>query len=1076
VTPFTHLHVHSEYSLMESAVRIGDLIKAAAGLNMKAVALTDRYMMGGAVKFYESALSANIKPIIGCEICLSDIDGLSHMILLAKNLRGYKNLCRIVSRSHLKKKHSVPSIDIKYLSKNSEGLIGLSGCPNGKIPDLLKNGDRYGALKAAYRCIEIFEGDFYIEIQRVPFQKTGFYNNLSEVITNFALSNNLPPVATNNVRYIDKKSYCIYRYLSKLKSMGMKKDPFFRIITGGEDYFKSSEEMISMFRDIPEAISNTSIISGKCNLDLDLGKTWLPLFEIPAGETSPGGYLRKLCMTGFIRRFGCYPDARYFYRLEKELKIIEKTGFSGYFLIIADMAGFARERNIPICGKGSAAGSLVSYLLGISDVDPVEQNLYFERFLNTGRKSPPDIDIDICSRRRSELLSYLSSRYGAENVSRVCLFSTLRPRAAVREAGRIAGLGKFETDDILKRPDLPESFSSGRASPESIKEAAGLLGKGRIPVNILSCALKIENYIKHMSLHPSAFIISRRDLTGTVPLTLSDTGGIMTQYDMESIKRLGLIKTDLISSVSLSLISDVIKSLKKRRNIDINISEISHGDKKVFDIIKGGNTLGVFQLESSGIRSLAKKLKPSNLDDITLLISLYRPGPQRSGMVKNFIERKFGREDTVFIHKDLEPILKDTYGVILYQEQVMRIAIEIAGYSFSEADVLRKAITGLSSPEMKKQRSKFIRGSLQKGYSLDFARRIFDLISRFASYGFVRAHAAAYSEISYKIAYLKVYFPAELISSILSNNSGYYRQAQYIEEARRLGLALKLPDVNKSKYRFSPEDNGKAIRVPLTSIRDLGPSGANLIIKERAKNGCFKDFFDFYHRCIKKSSLNKNAVENLIRVGGFDYTGTGRKNLLALFYYLRTFKHFPCGRSHPALNPVFKLECNKKNNVSIEEKIEEEFRILGFCISHPPLDYFREELEKFNPCRSGNFSKIIKNIGNSRPGDINCAGIVLNRRVENTKDGKKMLFCTMEDIDGIFESVFFPPVYSKYFKTLTESTAMIVRGNPEQRDGDITITGREAIDLALLKKIKRSCRNQALRYNILAGSEPVWKS
>jgi DNA polymerase III subunit alpha len=1078
VTSFTHLNVHSEYSIMESAVKIEDLIRAASTLNMKAVALTDKYMMGGAVRFYEIALSASIKPIIGCEICLSDADGLSRMILLVKTIRGYENLCRIVSRSNLEKKYSVPSIDISYLSKNSSGLIGLSGCPNGKIPRLLKNRDIYGALKTAFHFIEIFEGDFYIEIQRVPLQKTGSYNNLSELVSNFVLSNNLSPVATNNVRYIDKNSYCIYRHLYKLKSMGIKKELFSELVNSGENYFKSTEEMISMFRDIPEAISNTHIIADKCNLDLGLGKTWLPTFKVPEGESLPG-YLKKLCMKGFLRKFGQYPDTRYLYRLEKELKIIEKTGFIGYFLIIADMAEFARKRNILICGKGSAAGSLVSYLLGISDVDPVDQNLYFERFLNTGRKSPPDIDIDVCSSRRSELLSYLSSRYGAENVSRVCLFSTMRPRAAIREAGRIMGLGKSGADDLLERPDSPERFSHRRKTiPGSIKESAVLLREDGTSSDMQSCALKIENYIRHMSMHPSAFIISCRDLPGTVPLTLSDAGEVMTQYDMESIGKLGLIKTDLISSISLSLINDVTRTLREQRNIHINISEINHEDKKVFDAIKSGNTLGVFQLESSGIRSLAKKLKPSDLDDITILISLYRPGPQQSGMVKNFIERKFGREDTVFIHKDLEPILGDTYGVILYQEQVMRIAIEIAGYSFSEADMLRKAIAGLSSIEMEKQRLKFIRGSLNKGYSPDFAIHIFDLISRFANYGFVRAHAAAYSKISYKIAYLKVNFPAELISSILSNNSGYYRQAQYIEEARRLGLILKLPDINKSKYRFCTEDNGKAIRVPLTSIRDLGPSGAKFIIKERTENGYFKNFFDFYKRCIKKFPLNKNAVENLIRIGGFDYTGANRKNLLKVFHYLRILKHYPFDLTHPALNSVLKLECNKNSYIDIEEKIEEESRILGFCISYNPLEYFRNELKKFNLCSSGTFFRILKKTGNNKPGDtdITCAGIILSRRVETTKDRKKILFCTMEDRDGIFDLVFFTPVYRKYFKTLTESTAMIVKGNLHQVDGDITVIGKEVIDLALLKKINKNRRAEALRYSIISGSEPVWKN
>ncbi|HAJ95484.1 MAG TPA: DNA polymerase III subunit alpha, partial [Actinobacteria bacterium] len=725
----------------------------------------------------------------------------------------------------------------------------------------------------ASEYLDIFKGDFYIELQRSPSSKVPCsYNNISEVVASFAVPNGLPLVATNNVRYIDMDSYDTYRHLFKLKSMSAKNDPLARIIMGRENYFKSAEQMALMFHDIPDAISNTAIISDRCSLDLGPKRTYLPHFKVPGGETE-AICLRRLCLMGLGWRSGHYPPPEYVPRLEKELSVIEKTGFSGYFLIIADIARFTRTKNIPICGKGSAAGSLVSYLLGISNVDPIKHDLYFERFLNSERKNPPDVDIDICSKRRGEVLNYLSSKYGRESVSRVCSFSSLRPRAAIREAGRIMGLGKYDIDNITRKAGSFRSFPSRRSLSKNRKEIKQCIAGDRLSRSVLSIAGKIENYIRHLSMHPSAFIISCGDLAGMVPLTISETGETMTQYDMDSIEELGLIKIDLIGSISLSLISDVIESLKKRRNIDIDLSKINYDDEKVFDIIKNGRTHGVFQLESSGIRSLAKKLKPSSLNDITLLISLYRPGPQQSGMVENFIERKFGREDITFIHKDLEPILRDTYGVILYQEQVMKIALKIANYSLSEADVLRKAITRLSSSEMEKQKSKFIKGSFQNGYPSDIAISIFGLISKFASYGFVKAHAAAYSEISYKIAYLKVYFPAELISAILSNNSGYYGQAQYIEEARRLGLTLRLPDINKSGLYFTPEDHGKSIRIPLTSIRDLGFSGADSIIKERAESGPFKDLIDFYSRCRRNCPLNKNAIENLIRIGGFDFTG-----------------------------------------------------------------------------------------------------------------------------------------------------------------------------------------------------------
>jgi DNA polymerase III subunit alpha len=1069
VPSFTHLHIHSHYSLLESSMTVEDLVKTAKLHHMEAVALTDKYMMSGTVEFYNAALSAGIKPIIGCEICLSDDDGIFHMVLLAKDRTGYGNLCRLVSSSYLEGDGRFPYVSMDCLRNAGTGLIGLSGCINGKIPRLLQRGLKKKALEAAGEYSRIFKGDFYIELQRFPHPAGG--DSLSEVLAGFASAAGIPVAAANNVHYAQRKHCGIYRQLFRLKTMSLNKDPLARLLPGSENYLKTAQEMQSLFRDIPEAVSNTSVIRDKCCLELETGRIRLPVFRADDND-SEAGCLRRSCLEGLEWRLGDHPDPAYVSRLEKELSIIEKTGFSGYFLIVADMIRFARKNKIPICGKGSAAGSLVSYLLGISDVDPIKLDLYFERFLNPERKEPPDIDIDICSRRRNEVLEYLLSKYGSRNVSRVCSFSTLRPRAAIREAGRIMGLGKEDVDSLVR------DSGSGRLPPRRRSyQEKGVFLKGHsagdsLAGSVFSSAGRIENFVRHLSMHPSAFIISCTDLSLMAPLILSHTGEVMTQYDMDSIEELGLVKTDLIGSVSLSLISDAARSLRENRSIELDMSSIPFDDSRVYDIISRGNTLGVFQLESSGIRSLAKKLKASSLDDITLLISLYRPGPQQSGMVKDFIERRSGREKTCFLHRDLEPILKDTYGVILYQEQVMKIALRIAGYSLSQADVLRKAITRLSREDMRKQRSRFIKGSLERGYPGSIAEKIFELISKFASYGFVKAHAAAYSIISYRLAYLKVYYPAELICAILSSNSGYYGRARYIEEARRLGLALKLPDINKSGLSFAAEDQGTAIRIPLTSIRDLGLSGAGSIIKEREKNGAFGDFIDFYSRIRKNCRINKNAVENIIRSGGFDYTGSSRNSLLGTFHYLRSLRYFPGDISHPSLNPLFKLSSD--SGTGREKNLQDEARILGFCVTASPLEYFSQELERYRPAGSASFGDVLsrKRQGNAA---VCCAGIILNRRVEKTKDGCSMLFCTVEDRDGIFEAVFFPAFYQKYIKTLSESRAVIIKGSLKYRDGDITLTGKEAIDLLSLKRMNQRCRKETLKRDILMESVPIWK-
>jgi DNA polymerase-3 subunit alpha len=1046
---FTHLHVHSQFSLLESSIRIKELVEAAASLGMESLALTDKYVMNGAVEFYREALAAGIRPILGCEICFSHTR-LSHLTLLAKNKRGYENLCQLVSKSHLGNPDT--TVEINDLKKFAGGLVCLSGCSRSSLLQLLKTKNKEGAKKLAEKLLEIFGKDFYIEIQR--YRLSSYESNRgsgSEILLNFAQEMGIPVVAANNVHYLSRNDFRIYRYLAKIKLMGTKQDPTLCIIDNDEHYLKSGKEMEVMFHDIPQAIKNTGVIAEKCSFDFELGRTILPQFRTPSGK-SQEDYLRELCTDGLALRYGKNPPKKIIERFNKEIDIINKTGFAGYFLVVADMARFACENRIPICGKGSAAGSLVSYILRISNVDPVENNLYFERFLNPERKEPPDIDIDISSRDRDRIIRYLQSKYGHENIARVSSFATTKPRASMREAGRILNVAKEEIDCIIKSVPGYNRFFTSEKMQRSTESSKLIDVSNQEYRKIISISRQISGYIRHVSTHPSAFIVSNENLSRKIPLTLSETGEVMSQYDMNSIDSLGIIKIDLINSLSLSLIADVSRKLSEKRNIQLDTLNMDYGDSSVYRLMQKGLTLGVFQLESFGIRTLSRKVKPSCLNDITLLVSLYRPGPQQSGMVNNFIERKFGREKTSFIHNDLKPILEETYGIILYQEQAMQTAIKIAGYSLNEADSLRKAMAHLSREEMLAQQSRFIKGALARGYDLQTAKETFRLISKFASYGFVKAHAAAYAELSYKTCFIKAHYPAESLSTILTNNSGYYSKMQYIEEARRLGVSPRLPDINRSGYEFAVEDNGRSIRVPLIQIRNLGDAAVKSITDERKKNGRFKDFFDFYKRAARNCRITKTSIENLIKIGAFDYTGKKRKELLIAFCHLDSFR-----------KPDIDFEKNRimqsieeSDDFSTEEKLEMEASILGFYVSDHPLRHFKEyvikeKIPNLKIIRSGLFYSPRHQ---QEHGCIFSAGIIISKRIEETKDKKNMMFCTMEDEDGMYEAVFFPGAYQKNLRIIMDNPFVILRGRLHPRDNNISIIAKDAISIAAIKKLK----------------------
>jgi DNA polymerase III subunit alpha len=1255
---FTHLHVHSQFSLLESSVKIKELVEACAGLGMKTLALTDKYVMSGAVEFYRQARAAGIKPITGCEVCLSrkiagnsdygepaeytgELPGkksrlnpagqvlaenstdhssslagsrsLSHLTLLVKNQKGYENLCRLVSRSHMRflpylkdaaatgnmpagthpagplpapapktdvrqadfnpafsppddnSLIHIPSIEVAELEKFSEGLVCLSGCSSGELSRLLRAGNKDEAQDFSRRLLEVFEDDFYIEIQRY---RTAAYNSssghgaCSELLLALAEKMKIPVVATNNVHYLKKDDYKIYRCLSKIKLMGTKTDPLLNILDNDEHYLKPYREMARLFNDIPSAITNTGRIAQKCDFDFALGRTVLPHFATPSGE-SQIRYLEQLCLKGLEYRFGKNPDKKITERLAMELSVIARTGFAGYFLVAADIARFACENKIPICGKGSAAGSLVSYILRISNVDPIENNLYFERFLNEERKDPPDIDIDVSSREREKISAYLRSKYGKNSIARVSSFSTTKPRASIREAGRILNMNKDEIDYLVKAaPDYNRFFTDEKMKQSFKSSNLPILGNPNY-TKVLSIAERIGGYVRHTSVHPSAFIVSNSDLSKKIPLTLSETGEIMSQYDMNSIDDLGILKMDLISSLSLGLIADTVRTIKKTRGIHVDMSESAYNDRKVYELMQNGLTLGIFQLESFGIRTLSRKVRPECLNDITLLSSLYRPGPQQSGMVGNFIERKFGREKVSYIHEDLASLLKETYGVILYQEQAMQVAIKIAGYSLSEADTLRKAAFNLPKEQMAARHARFIKGATLKGYDLAVANEAFSLISKFASYGFVKAHAAAYAELSYKTCYLKAHFPAEFISTILTNNSGYYSKMQYIEEARRLGIKIKLPDINESGMDFEACDCGTSIRVPLISVRDLGCAGAGSIINERKRSGRFADFEDFYARAVQSCGISKNAVENLIRIGAFDCFGISGKLLMQDFYRLRSLKkpgppckgkslgtrspaaeatldasifrapdnyncpgifadsaayypgdaggpHRLCGQAGmednarvpggpslrscaadskkftgedltsgcPAKDPgCFAMDLGFKD-FSLEEKLEMEAEILGFYVSAHPLECFKQKLKL-----KGNASQFITRSCDFykqdiyRPPylkDIFTAGIVISKRMEKTRDSKNMMFCTMEDEDGMYEAVFFSEAYRKSAKIISKHPFIIIKGRLHFKDNNISVVAKDAVNIASLRKLEDLRKVENIRAGFLSETESPW--
>ncbi|HOF03535.1 MAG TPA: DNA polymerase III subunit alpha, partial [Atribacterota bacterium] len=825
---FVHLHVHSEYSLLDGACRIKELIKKAKENNMSALALTDHGVMYGAIQFYKEAVANGIKPIIGCEVYLAPNSRMdksygkketpSHLILLVKNKTGYRNLIQLVTKSFLEGFYYKPRIDKEILAEFSEGLIGLSACLKGEIPRLILQNNFTEAQELALSYQEIFGKDnFYLELQNntMPEQL-----KVNQELIKLSRSLQIPLVATNDVHYLNKEDFEAHDILLCIQTATNLDDPDRMKFSTDEFYFNTPEEMKQHFADIPEALENTLRIAEDCNLEIDFRNAHLPDFSLP-GNISDNDYLKQLCYEGALNKFKVMEN-EIKERLDYELSVIKKMGFATYFLIVWDFVDYARKHDILVGpGRGSAAGSLVAYCLNITNINPLDYDLLFERFLNPERISMPDFDIDFSIEGRSEVIEYVSKKYGRDKVSQIITFGTMAARAVIRDVGRALGIPYGQVDKIAKLiPGDPKMTIEKALQIEP--ELKNRMENDATIRKMIEISSKLEGLSRHASTHAAGVVLSRESLTDFVPLQLTSEGEISTQYIAEDLESLGLLKMDFLGLRTLSVINNTVKIVKKIRGEAVNIDKIPLDDERVYELLAKGECCGIFQLESSGMVDLVKRLEPENIEDITALLALYRPGPLGSGMIDDFINRKKGKVEIKYLHPLLESILKDTYGVIVYQEQVMQIASRLAGYSLGEADILRKAMGKKIKEVMKKQQKQFIEGAIQNGIAKKTAEEIYDLIAYFAGYGFNKSHSVSYAFLSYQTAYLKAHYPVEymaaLLTSIMQNTD---KVVKYIKECQIMGLEILPPDINESLIDFTVV-NKTTIRFGLAAVKNVG--------------------------------------------------------------------------------------------------------------------------------------------------------------------------------------------------------------------------------------------------------------
>ena len=1053
---FVHLHSHTQYSLLDGANKIESLIEKAEHYGMPAVAITDHGNMFGAIDFYLKTTEVGIKPIIGCEVYIapksrfnkkgSTISEASyHLTLLAQDEKGYHNLMRLSSIGYQEGFYYRPRIDKESLSQYGEGIIGLSGCLKGEINQLLLDGRSEEALNASAQYRDILgEGNFYIELQDHGIDEQRRNN---PQLVEIAKKLDLPLVATNDCHYLTREDRKAHDTMLCIQTGTTLDNPSKLRFSSEEFYFKSPEEMWELFKDHPDALHNTLSIAEKCDLKLELGVSHFPHFETPDGS-SLEDYLTKICNDNLHQRYP-RPTPEITQRLEYELGVITNMGYAGYFLIVWDFINYAKGVKIPIGIRGSGVASLVVYLLGLSDIDPIKYNLSFERLLNPERVSLPDLDVDICFERRGEVIEYVTKKYGKDHVAQIITFGTMAAKACLRDVGRVMNMPYNDVDKIAKLvPFGPKVTLS--ASLENVKDMSSLYETDPKAKELIDTARTLEGLNRHASTHAAGVVISQEPLLDYVPLyKASGSDETITQYHMDAVEEVGLIKFDFLGLKTLTMIKKSVDLIQEKGGEEIDLSSIPLDDEKAYKMLSAGRTAGVFQFEGAGVRDLIRKLKPSEFEDLIALNALNRPGPLGSGMVDDFIDRRHGRGEIKYMHPRLEPIMKETYGICLFQEQVMRIANELAGFSMGQADILRRAMGKKKPEEMAKQRGDFTKGAVERGIKEDKANEIFDMMDYFSGYGFNRSHCTQYAMISYQTSYLKANYPLEFMAALMTVEAGNTdKVAIYISECQEMGIEVLRPDVNGSESSFRVEQG--AIRFGLAAIKNVGISAVESIVRDRKENGPFTSIFQLCEN-VDLRLVNKRVLESLVKAGALDSMGGHRAQLTAAVdnALAMATSHqkdrvagqislFGSGDASYQSSPHHKLQ--EVEVWSESNLLNYENEVLGMYLSGHPLDGYKKEM-KDNSTVS---TKELANLGSGSP--VSLAGMITEKKEYTDKKGDLMAFVTIEDLEGSAEITVFSSVYDR--GVTGKNSVCLIKGTIDNQNGSSKVLASEIIPLS----------------------------
>lgn len=1041
---FVHLHNHSHFSLLDGACRIKDLVDAAKRNNMSSLALTDHGCMFGAIEFYKACKKADIKPIVGVEAYMAPrsrkekstqkgtmADTSFHLLLLAKNLQGYKNIMRLTSIGYFEGFYYRPRIDWEVLQKYHEGIIVFSACLKGEVAQKVLNGKIDEAKKTALAYRELFGDDYYLEIHK---------HNLPEEdevrghVIELSRDLSIPLVATNDIHYLKREHAVPHDVLICLQTGKDRDDPNRLRYTTDEIFFKSAAEMQATFPEQPEALAITEEIAAKCDLKLEFDKFLLPTFALPSGYENKtlDDYLADLSREGLKKRYPAItPELEQ--RLEHELAVIKKTGFVGYFLIVQDFINYARDKGIPVGpGRGSAAGSLVSYCIGITNIDPMPYNLLFERFLNPERVTMPDIDVDFCYERRQEVIDYVRQKYGENNVTQIITFGTMAARAVVRDVGRVLNVKYSDVDKIAKMIPAVIGITLDKAL-ETVSELSSLTESNPTYKQLIENSKVLEGLARHASTHAAGVVITPDELTNYTPLSKSNTGDVTTQYDMKSLESIGVLKMDFLGLRTLTVMDKALHMLKQR-GVEIDLDKIPLDDPKSYEIFGNGETISLFQFESSGMREYLKKLKPQCLDDLIAMNALYRPGPM--DMIDDFIARKHGTKKIEYLHPALEPVLKETYGIIVYQEQVMRIASELAGFTLGGADLLRRAMGKKNVELMAQQRKKFIAGAKEKhNLPENIANQIFDLMDKFAGYGFNKSHAAGYSLVAYQTAYLKAHYPAEYMAATLTSEmSNTSRIVVLVEECKRMGVPVLPPDLNASLAEFTVVD--QKIRYGLGAVKNVGLAAIESIIRARANGGRFSSLFDFASR-IDGRTVNKKVLESLVQAGAFDALNANRHQLLLALDAASAFAQRSQDQRFKGQTSIFDdapaeiqtdPDLPEVPDWDPAERLKREKEFLGIYLSAHPLQRYAFEVKLFGHPPLQEFEGLRDGV------QVMLCGMVTEVKTIVDRKGSQMAFVTIEDFAASTEAIVFSDTLAKHRETLAPDAAVVIIGRTSVRD------------------------------------------